>query len=756
LFPIALFPLAWRPQDSLLPAFSQGGGWIWILALAVLAAACALVYALRLRSRANRRSQDLALLNEVAQIISEPGPLEPMLSRALQKTAGLIPAAGGVICVKCEGSSRISVAHLMPVEEAEELLRAMGKAEPRCAGEAIQVVHIGKSAPSSLQERGVTATISVPLIHQDELLGSMCIALRHDRPLPASRLQMLAGAGRLLALGIARTRLQEEAERNLSCLTALRDLDMAASSTLELRPSLRLLLENIQQAETVVGAAVTLVDSATRLQTLADQVGLDGLLERAGGWASLDYLAEQVLEAQNVVLLSRLSQRQDASTLRPLTEMGINAYWGFPLVAGGQVTGILSVFSNSTNGSDPAVRTYLTALSGQAASAIQNAQLYGKATEQLRQLQATRELLVQNEKLTLIGELVSGVAHELNNPLTTILGYSQMLEEDAQAVSLKNDLRQITEAALRSRTIVQGLLSVVRKHAPRHEWVDVNKPLREVLQLKAYQLHVDNIAVETELTETLPRALADPHQLHQVFLNLVNNAHQAMARTYGRGQLTVRSYLKDAQTIRVEVGDDGPGIPPGLQQRIFEPFFTTKREGTGLGLSIAHGIVRQHGGDISFDSLPGQGCRFFVDLPIVAAAEATVLPRQEAELQTLPSCRILVVEDETAVADFISRVLQRAGHDVRTAANGQEALTALADGMPDVIISDVKMPAMRGDQFFTELQVLYPELAPRVIFITGDIADQRTLAFLEQNRQPRLVKPFGADELRQKVASVLH
>ncbi len=713
------------------------------------------VVAVGLRARLRRREEERALLAEVAQVVGDARELRPMLAEVLERTVAALRAQAGAMCIRHNDGSHVAVAHQMPVDEAEELLRLLGKAEPMCAGEAIQVVRIGPSAPPGLRQKGIAATISIPLIHQGQQLGTMCIALPKDRPIPPSRLDVLASVGRLVALGIARARLAEESEQNLMRLTALRDVDMAVSTTLELRPTLRILLEHIRRLEGIVGAAVTLVDSSTRLQTLAEQSGLDALLENAGGWAALDYLGEQVLQAQSAVSLSGLGARRDIPALRTVAEAGIQTYWGFPLIAGNQVIGVLSVFARTGRGFDRALHTFLTALSGQAAAAIQNAQLYNKVTEQLNQLQAARELLAQNEKLSLIGELVSGVAHELNNPLTTVLGYAQMLEEEAQAPQMKEDLRQITEAALRARTIVQGLLSVVRKHEPRREWVDVNRPVQEVLQLKAYQLHMDNIAVETELDPNLPKILADAHQLHQVFLNLVNNAHQAMTRAHGRGTLTVRTCLLADRTVRVEIADDGPGIPPGLQHRIFEPFFTTKRDGTGLGLSIAEGIVRQHGGSISFESQQGQGCRFFVDLPVAVAAEALPEVEEEGELPPVAPARILVVEDEPAVADFIAKALQRAGHTVWCATNGQEALSMLADERPDLIISDIKMPSMRGDQFFMELQVLYPDLVPRVLFVTGDVADQRTVGFLEETGQPRLVKPFGADELRRMVARML-
>lgn len=756
MLPLALFsPALFRTEN--LQTQSAGATLPWVaiaIASAALIGALAAV-ALGLRARLRRQDAERALLAEVAYIVAEARELTPMLSEVLARTVRLLDAVAGAMCIQDDDAGQVAVAHQMPLPEAQELMRLIGKAEPACAGETIQVMRIGLSAPPGLRDKGIAATISIPLLHQGQQLGTICLALRKDKPIPASRLEILAGIGREVALGIARMRLAEESEQNLARLTALRDVDMAISTTLELRPTLRILLEHIRRLEGVVGAAVTLVDSGTRLQTLAEQSGLDALLEAPGGWAALDYLGEQVIQAQSAVSVAGLATRRDTPALKPMGAAGIQTYWGFPLIAGNQIIGVLSVFANTARGFDRALHVFLTALSGQAAAAIQNAQLYNKVSEQLGQLQAARELLVQNEKLSLIGELVSGVAHELNNPLTTVLGYAQMLEEDIQTPQLKDDLHQITEAALRARTIVQGLLSVVRKHEPRREWVDVNVPIREVLQLKAYQLHMDNIAVETDLDPRLPKTLADAHQLHQVFLNLVNNAHQAMARAHGRGNLTVRSYLLDERTIRVEIADDGPGIPQGLQHRIFEPFFTTKRDGTGLGLSIAEGIVWQHGGSISFESQQGQGCRFFVDLPVVTAVEVPGEGEGEGELPPVAPARILVVEDEPAVADFIAKALQREGHVVHCAADGRSALAALADERPDLIITDVKMPSMRGDQFFMELQILYPDLVPRVLFVTGDVADQRTVAFLEEAGQPRLVKPFGADDLRRMVARML-
>ena len=561
------------------------------------------------------------------------------------------------------------------------------------------------------------------------------------------------GLSTQIAQGITHSQSLDEANRNLAHLTALRDATLAISSTLDPKDALNSLLEHVCRLPGVIGAAVTLVTEGVEAFQLDEQAGLDSLLSQRGGRSLLNHLSERVLESGSAAIISCSAEAEPAPQ-KLLSDLGIGFYWGFPLKVQDLTIGVLSVFAAEAEEPDHSLHAFLTALATQAAVAIHNARLYSRATEQVRSLRDTRDRLVYSERLSLVGELASGVAHELNNPLTTILGYAQMLEEETKDPRVQADLRQIIEAALRSRTIVQGLLSVVRKHEPRREWVDVNQPLQEVLRLKAYQLHVDNIAVETDLAAELPKVLADRHQLHQVFLNLVNNAHQAMMRAHGRGRLSVRSYVKENGAVRVEVADDGPGIPLGLQKRVFEPFFTTKPDGTGLGLSIAQGIVQQHGGSLAVESRPGYGCRFLVHLPVVTAAEAVEIAKEEREALEVPSQRVLVVEDEPAVADFIAKVLRRAGHRVTIAANGQEALGTLAEAEPDVIITDVKMPTMRGDQFYTELQVLYPQLASRVIFITGDIADEHTITFLEENQKPRLVKPFGAEELRRAVAKI--
>ncbi len=742
------------PLALVLPALKvPSNAWPWVTLLATAAGVGALVFAFRLRAQANRRHSELVVASEVAQIANELTTPQEMASRALPKIVQMVDGVAGAVCLQETERGRIIASYQISAAEASDLIRFLGKSHPMCVGETAQVVQLGDNNALSLRQRGVAACVSVPLILHDEPLGSICIALRKGASVPPSRLEALGGLARQLALGITRSQALEEANRNLAHLTILGDATLAMSSTTELEDALQVLLEHVCRLPGVVGTAVTLVDGSMGMHRLDEQEGLDSLLAQPGGRTLLNHLSERVLESGSVTSIT-YSTGTEAAPPKLLSNLGIGSYWGFPLIVEKQTIGVLSVFAAAGGEFDHSLHTFLSTLASQAAATIHNARLYSQATEQLRSLRAARDRLMHSERLSLIGELASGVAHELNNPLTTILGYAQILEEETQNPQMQADLRQIIEAALRSRTIVQGLLSVVRRHEPHREWVDVNQPIQDVLRLKAYQLHVDNIAVETDLATELPKVLADPHQLHQVFLNLVNNAHQAMMRAHGRGRLSLRSYVKEDGTVCVEVADDGPGIPPGLQQRVFEPFFTTKPDGTGLGLSIAQGIVQQHGGSITVESRPGQGCRFFVNIPVVTAAQAVERAEEEREAVEATPQRVLVVEDEPAVADFIAKVLRRAGHDVTVATNGQEALGTLAEAEPDIIITDVKMPTMRGDQFFTELQVLYPQLTSRVIFITGDIANAHTTTFLEENQKPRLVKPFGAEELRRIVAKI--
>jgi two-component system NtrC family sensor kinase len=367
--------------------------------------------------------------------------------------------------------------------------------------------------------------------------------------------------------------------------------------------------------------------------------------------------------------------------------------------------------------------------------------------------------LIQSAKLSGIGQMISGVAHELNNPLTTVMGYAQLLQVSDVDETIKEDLQMIYKDALRAQRIVQNLLTFARQKKPQRSSVDINEIIKRALDLRNYQLKVDNIEVVTELVENLPWTMADDYQLQQVFLNIINNAHQAMVQEKGRGTLTIRTEIVDNDTIRVSFTDTGPGIPSEALDKVFDPFFTTKEvgAGTGLGLSVSHGIIQEHKGRIWAESEPGQGAAFFVELPIKSWLEDITIPSPDEEPERAPSegRRILVIDDERSIVSLMVRVLRESGYQVDGVTSAQLALKKLGHGRYDLIISDIRMPEMDGPTCEERVRATDPALAERIIFITGDLLSPSTQAFLEKWEGRFIKKPFDVERLRALVAEAL-
>lgn len=373
--------------------------------------------------------------------------------------------------------------------------------------------------------------------------------------------------------------------------------------------------------------------------------------------------------------------------------------------------------------------------------------------ESLERLQQTQRQLIQAEKLSAIGQLISGVAHELNNPLTTIAGYAQILQMADVGSDVKADLEKIYQEAMRCVRIVKNLLTFARQHKPEQRLVNVNEVLERTLALRAYHLRVQNIVVDKDLDPNLPLTLADPHQLQQVFLNLIVNAEQAMLSAHGRGHLKIITQTAGPDRIWIIFRDDGPGIPAEIMGRLFDPFFTTKEDGTGLGLSICYGIVQEHGGRIWAESQVGQGATFFVELPV--QIDEKVKERPESYLPSVrggEELRVLVVDDEQPVLDIITRILRHQGHQVTQALSGQEAMRRLEEGNYNVIVSDLRMPGLSGQDLYNMVRERWPHLAHRIVFTTGDTLSPETVAFLQKTGNLCLGKPFKLDELVETIA----
>jgi signal transduction histidine kinase len=359
---------------------------------------------------------------------------------------------------------------------------------------------------------------------------------------------------------------------------------------------------------------------------------------------------------------------------------------------------------------------------------------------------ALQEQVVQSAKMSAIGQLIAGVAHDLNNPLASVVGFAEYLVEGREdtPARLVEPLRAIYQEAERASKIVRNLLAFARKQEGRRDSIAIGSVLESTLLLLKNQLMAYQVEARLEIADGLPEIRGNANQLQQVWVNLITNAAQAVRDHEGRGtiRVTAEPWLDGVAVI---VTDDGPGIPPDIAERIFEPFFTTKPEGqgTGLGLSICYGIVTEHGGQIHLlDS--DSGAAFRVELP-GGTTTRVMRPSQQDQLASL---RILLVDDEPHILHYMRVALEEWGHDVTVASDGKEAYARAAGGDFDVIITDLRMPNVGGREFFETLHANHPEIGKHVVFCTGDTVGGDTLAFLETVGRPHLKKPFSLAELR--------
>ncbi|HRY28767.1 MAG TPA: ATP-binding protein [Elusimicrobiota bacterium] len=383
-----------------------------------------------------------------------------------------------------------------------------------------------------------------------------------------------------------------------------------------------------------------------------------------------------------------------------------------------------------------------------------------KTTKELTQV---KEQLTMAEKLSVMGQVISGVAHELNNPLTGIMGFSQLLlrEEAVENDSkLRWQIENIFKESERCQKIVKNLSTFARQHKPEKTHIGLNGILEDCLRLEAYQLVTRNIQVKKDLFPELPKTMADFHQLQQVFLNLIINAQQAIGESRGKGTITVSSH-QVGNMIRIEVEDDGPGIPSENLAKIFEPFFTTKEpgKGTGLGLSLSYGIVKEHHGNIWAENVSsGRGARFVVELPILegSAPSHSGEGRVAAAPPAAPATgkRILVIDDEQIILELFHRFLRHLGHEVDVARDGDLAMQKLRSNRYDSVFCDIRLPGLDGIRLFRWVRENRPDYVPTWIFITGSVTSAMEGALKESSR-PVLSKPFTLQAIETALRETL-
>lgn len=365
-----------------------------------------------------------------------------------------------------------------------------------------------------------------------------------------------------------------------------------------------------------------------------------------------------------------------------------------------------------------------------------------------------QEALQQSEKMAALGGLLAGVAHELNNPLSVVVGQASLLMDGQSEPKVVTRAEKIFKAADRCSRIVKSFLALARRKPPEHKPVSLNNLVTSSLDLLGFQIRTGNIDTNLDLNPDLPNVTGDADQLTQVVTNLVLNATQALENWQGPRWISISTHSEKGMVI-LKVADTGPGVPQEIRTRIFEPFFTTKgaQGGTGVGLSLCLNIVASHGGQLMIEDAPGGGAIFVVQLPIAASGSGSADAKGDA-IVTPKKLKILLVDDEVELAQTLADLLEAEGHDIDIAANGAIALEKLRKRKFELIISDLRMPVLDGPGLYQELLRGLPEYTKKIIYVTGDTLSAHVQTFLKEYPVPVVEKPYRLNDVRRAMADL--
>jgi signal transduction histidine kinase len=563
------------------------------------------------------------------------------------------------------------------------------------------------------------------------------------------------------SVAIQNARLYREAQHRRDVAEVLARLGRELTSTLEAERIATLVTRGIVDLLGVRGSVVFRYEPDDgALYEIAshgpDAFLVQGMVLKAGtGLTGRSVAERKMLVTSDVIGEPGIEHTAEQRAL--LTTHDLRALIAIPLFTHERIIGALAVADRTGREFSAEELQAVQAFGDQAALALENARLYAAAQDSLTRLRETQAQLVQAAKMSALGQLVSGVAHELNNPLSVIIGYGQLLLSREVPESMHRPVELMVAQGDRMAKIVRNLLFFARQRPPERAAVNLQSVVEQTLALRVNQLTLSGITVETAFAPQLPEITGDAQQLEQVFLNLLLNAEQAILEAKPQGRIVVRTRVSAAADfVYADVLDDGPGISSDALPRVFEPFFTTKMvgSGTGLGLSVSYGILEEHGGRLTVQSRRGETV-FTVELPVSRAPEATPKP---GLLRSVPSGEgrvALVVEDEPSVLDLVVTLLKEGGWAVDVASGGRAGLESVEHRAYDLIISDMRMPDGDGQEFYTSVLERAPALARRFVFITGDTANEEAWAFLEGAQVPVIEKPFSPAALEDAVARVM-
>jgi PAS domain S-box-containing protein len=739
-------------------------------ALVVSLAARAAVALQNARSYADavRRAARLRDLVAVSRSISASLDAGDVMTRIAQAAAGMRPGALSAVHVFDDSRTRLRAAAVSGPEWAElPLERPAASGLPGLVVEQHQPVlipqplqHPRTMMPAWWERRPRATYYGVPIDAGDTFVGVLDYVLPEGLP-DAEEQEALRVLAAQAGVALRNAHLYRGAQRGRDVAEVLARLGRELTGTLEVERIADLVSRGLVDLMGVQGAAVFRYEPEDgTLHALASHGPVAwmvrGVVLRPG-----EGIAGRAV-ADRKVIVTPDALREPRIELAPevrerLAAGGVCALVGVPLLTHERIIGALALADHTGREFSADELQALQAFADQAALAFENARLYAAAQDSLTRLRDTQAQLVQAAKMSALGQLVSGVAHELNNPLSVIIGYGQLLLSRDTPPAMRRPVELMVAQGDRMAKIVRNLLFFARQRPPERAAVNLQAVLDQTLALRTTQLTLSGIKVETDFAPDVPEITGDAQQLEQVFLNLLLNAEQAILEARPQGRILVRTRVSaDRTLVFADVVDDGPGVPPEVLPRVFEPFFTTKMvgSGTGLGLSVSYGILEEHGGRLSVQSRPGE-TTFTVELAVSQAPAAESAPSAPRAVPRGEGRRALVVEDEPSVLDLIVTLLKEHGWDVDVAPGGRKALQRVARHAYDLIVSDVRMPDGDGPEFYKSVLARAPALARRFVFITGDTANPEAWAFLEAAGVPVIEKPFRPAVFEEAVARVL-
>ncbi len=573
------------------------------------------------------------------------------------------------------------------------------------------------------------SVLSVPLIVRDNVEGCISIYDERQKHFPEEEVRILSLFSDQAALAIENARLYQQTDQKLKQrvmeLSLVHRVDLCIINNEEIRNMGEIILSGLE--ETFPGCAFAL-----------DLTGLN-----PGWWLSDSQLSG--LGIQRTHLDPVASEAMDRNDMIPgffRTSQGVVHYICFPVGHQSEAVGAFFMASGDPDELEGEVARFIQGIISQLSIAIEKTR--------------TLDQLIHAEKMNVLGSLMSGIAHEINGPLSRILGISESFREEKDVDEVMKYFDLIIEESLRCKRIIEDFLAFARKYKSEHVLSNINDVIIKTLQLWKYQKKTDDMIIRTEFANNLPRVNINCNRIEQVFLNLIVNAYHALTDVDRTPKvLMIKSQFYDGK-VRVVFQDNGPGIPEECRDRIFQPFFTTKPtgQGTGLGLSLSRDIIREHGGEITVGDTPGHGAKFIIDLvPDLSSSDSGPVSIA-GSIADLDSIKILIADDDLLILKLMGKFLKKEGHVIESVRNGADCLERIRQSTYDLVISDMIMPDLRGDQLIDILMEEKPEVLKRLILCTGDILDREKLEYFESAGVHLLYKPFEMKELKKKIMQV--